>query len=483
MPVDVGNIEYQSWTARWKLMRDTVAGEHDVKKAGETYLPKLSGHDSVRYNAYRLRASFVEYTGRTLDGLTGLLMRVDPIIEHPAGLQDVVDDIDMAGTSLRSLIDTIAEEVVSMGRCGILVDYTATEPADMTLGEVRRSGQRPFVTLYKPEAIIAWRTGRVGSGTGLVHLRLSETVTEPDPKDEFAVKNVHQIRVYDLVQGSVAVRVFRKADQSNTWEMVSQAVPVKSGAPLDRIPFYFFAPGTTGPEIIKPPLMPVASVNLSHYRTMADYRNGLHWTGVPTPVFIGTLVNPSGEPADVVSLGSESGICIAEGGDAKMLEFVGEGIEGGLGKSLDRDEKAMAVLGARLIAPDRKQAETAEAAAIHRAGENSVLASIANTISDQMTALLTFVAEWAGTPGACRVELSTDYTPETIDSATLTALIDAYIKGGISRRELFDALQKGEIIDREKTFEEHEADIADDPPPLGTMTTPPADDNEDDEDA
>ena len=65
------------------------------------------------------------------------------------------------------------------------------------------------------------------------------------------------------------------------------------------------------------------------------------------------------------------------------------------------------------------------------------------------------------------VTLNTDYMPVQMDSQTLTSLVESWIKGAISKRELYDALQKGEIIDAAKSYEEHEAEIAEDPPALG----------------
>jgi hypothetical protein len=202
------------------------------------------------------------------------------------------------------------------------------------------------------------------------------------------------------------------------------------------------------------------STNLSHYRSSADYENGLHWTGVPTPVVIGTIVAAEGKSPDVIQLGSSTALNLSDGGDAKFLEFKGDGLEGGLGRALDRKEAQMAVLGARILAPEKRQGEAAETAAIHRSGENSVLSALAGAVSKAITRALTIAAAWMGKPDLqVTFTLNTDYLPTPIDAQTLTALVAAWQSGAISLSELFEALVQGEVIRSSKTEEEHTAEI------------------------
>ncbi|MFX5760945.1 DUF4055 domain-containing protein, partial [Acinetobacter baumannii] len=83
--------------------------------------------------------------------------------------------------------------------------------------------------------------------------------------------------------------------------------------------------------------------------------------------------------------------------DAKayFLEFEGQGLDA-LEKNLSRKENQMAILGARLLEAPQKGVEAAETAGIHRAGENSVLASVAQTLSEGLEKALELFILWAG---------------------------------------------------------------------------------------
>ena len=57
-----------------------------------------------------------------------------------------------------------------------------------------------------------------------------------------------------------------------------------------------------------PPLNDLADVNLSHYRGYADHKHGLHFTALPTVVFMSDK-----NMEDVIGLGSGEAIQLAKG--------------------------------------------------------------------------------------------------------------------------------------------------------------------------
>ena len=120
----------------------------------------------------------------------------------------------------------------------------------------------------------------------------------------------------------------------------------------------------------------------------------------------------------------------------------------------------MATLGARILAPERKVSETAQAAAIHQAGENSVLASMAQSISIGLTHCLEWLSDWAGVPGEVSVEVNREYLPNTVTYQDVQALVQSWQAGAISHRTLFDNLVKGDLIARGRTFEDEQELIA-----------------------
>jgi hypothetical protein len=76
---------------------------------------------------------------------------------------------------------------------------------------------------------------------------------------------------------------------------------------------------------------------------------------------------------------------------AGFLEYTGQGLKT-FERALDRDERLMAGLGARLLESQKRVGETAEAIEIRQSGENSILGNLALSVSASPTRVLA----WAG---------------------------------------------------------------------------------------
>lgn len=470
MPVNTTHPEYDQRIKQWKRCRHAVAGEDAIKNETTTYLPKLSGHTDREYTAYLKRAVWYNATARTVDGLTGLIFRKPLAIDAPDTLRDIFDDVTTDGLSLQEFAEIVTEEAIVVGRGGILVDYPHVDATDdETQAEVEQRGDRPYLTHYNAESITNWQTGRISNRTVLTMVVLKERYEVRE--DEFASELKEQYRVLRLDDRGVYIQqIWRKikgeTDNRERWQNVGETTPLMRDAPLDFIPFYFFGPRDASPNISKSPILDLASLNVSHYRTMADLENGAHWTGVPTPVFVGDFVTEGDDEVTEVKLGSTEGIHLAAGGDAKFLEFSGSGLTT-LESRAKAKEEYMAVLGARILAQEKRMAEAAETASIHRAGENSVLASIANAIGKVLTRAINMLIEWSGASAEVSIELNTDFLPHEMDPKMLQVLLSAWQQGAMAFDDLVEQLKKGEILRSERTAEEIRQDHTDEPTPAG----------------
>jgi hypothetical protein len=464
------SCDYDAALPAWKKNRAVASGEDAVKAAGETYLPKPSGLTDAEYAAYKTRGAFFPASGRTVAGYTGLIFRVPPVVEVPAAIETYLDDINLQGLSLLGFAEKAVEDVVVVGRGGILVDMPVAPEGELTIAEREASDLRPFMSFYPAETIVDWRVGRIGSRTMLTFVKLFERV--PVEIDFFQEAFAEQYRCLFINEmGEYEVVVYREVEDQNThkreWVEYERRVPPINGKSENEIPFIFLGSRDASPDIQVSPICDLVSVNLQHYRNAVDYENGLHWTGSPTPIFIGSFPSKGGEDeVTKIRIGSSSGIQMDQGSDAKFLEFQGAGLEGGLGMAMDRKERQMAVLGSRILIAEKKQVEAAETATIHRAGEASVLASLANAISKGITRAIQIVARWANADETVSFALNTDYVPQGMSAQDIQALMLAWQGGGISKRDLFSNLQAGEIINPVKTFEEHEAEIAEEEPAI-----------------
>jgi hypothetical protein len=108
----------------------------------------------------------------------------------------------------------------------------------------------------------------------------------------------------------------------------------------------------------------------------------------------------------------------------------------------------MALLGARMIADETKQAvETLGATQIKRQGENSVLAKIVQSVSEALEWALTVFAQWDGASGTVKYQINRDFMPAPMDGRELMALVSAVQAGALSDREFFDLMQRGDVVD------------------------------------
>jgi len=169
-----------------------------------------------------------------------------------------------------------------------------------------------------------------------------------------------------------------------------------------------------------------------------------------------------GEEVKTLKLGSATAINLQLGGDAKFLEVVGNGLQP-TKELLDDISQYMAILGSKILTSDQAAAEAAETAAIHRAGEHSVLASIANAVGNGLTQALNLFLEFAGKSGEVVYRLNTDFYPSPMSSQDLIALVGALQAKSISDVEFYEALVAGELIRPDKTFEEHKKEISEMP--------------------
>ncbi len=269
MPVDTASDTYEAFVTKWQRARDCYEGSDAVKKQGAGYLPPLASHgrEPAKYEAYKQRALFYNATGRTVDGLAGLIFQKEPTLLLPASIQDHDRDVTLGGESAETFALQVTREVLLTGRYGILVE----------MGSEQVAGKRPYWCGYRAEDIVSWRTQRLGGDEITTRVVLREVAREPDERDEFVTRQIDQYRVLRLRDGAYTQTVYRKASKSSKYEpwtppgqQEPEVVAIRRGEALPFIPFVFVSPNSTSARVDKPPLLDLVDVNLSHYRTMAD---------------------------------------------------------------------------------------------------------------------------------------------------------------------------------------------------------------------
>lgn len=477
MPVNTKHPQYERMAGKWKRCRDVADGQDAVHLAGEAYLPKLKDQLSEDYEAYKRRALFYNATWRTIAGLNGMLFRKPMTVEAPASVVPLLDDVTMMGVPFQIFSEGVGEEALKVGRLGVLVDYPRADTTGMTMADAQRMKLRPCMQMYTAESIINWRVERVNDVPRLALVVLCET--EMVQEDAFKQKAETRYRVLSLEDGAYTVSVY-KVELDKDVLLEGPFVPLMNGRPLDYIPFAFIGADDCTPEVDEPPLIDLVNVNLSHYRTTADLEHGAHFTGLPTAWIAGhTPATDAAGNAEKLYIGSAAAWIFKDPtAKAEYLEFKGEGL-GALEKLLDRKERQMAILGARMLEQQKKAAETAESQSIFRKGEESALAATSQVVSLGLTRVLEWFSAWAGAAGECKAELNRDFFPQPMTAPMLTALVSAWQMGAMSDQTLFENLQRGEVVRQGKTLEEEQKEIQESAPKLAPQ---PGADEETEED-
>lgn len=450
--------KYDKFLPKWKRVRDVLAGQDAVHTAGAIYLPKLNKQTDAQYKSYVKRAAFYNASWRTVAALLGMMFRKPPESEVPATLDEYLDDISMSGTPFDVFAERYSLEWLSIGFVGVLTDHPPmidTQGKELTLAEAEALGLRPTMQLYKAEAIRNWKFRTINNKHTLSMVVLGECVKVPE--NEFSDIEEERYRVLDLDDaGNYRVRVY-KQDKDGKDELIEGPIyPRLNNKPLNYIPF------EADFDFEDPPLIDLIDANLNHYLVSADYYHALHFTALPTPVVSGYTpsVPEPGQPPEELYIGSESAWVFPDpNAKAEYLEFTGQGLTA-LEKALERIENQMANLGAKMLASEKSGVEAFKTIAMRNAGETSILASISISVSLKLESALKTFAAWANTAESeISYELNRDFMPVVMDAQTLTALMAAWQGGGLSEAELFDLFKRGDLIEADKTLEEHQGEI------------------------
>lgn len=459
--------DYDKFLPKWQRCSDAVAGQDAIHAKKETYLPKLANETAPDYSARLKRSNYFNATWRTIAGMTGMAFRKPPAISVPAGIEGLLDDITMSGVTLDSLAHELVEDVLEYGRMGLLVDHSPApvNVVPLNVASSEQLGLRPSLQIYAAEHIINWKHARIRNAWTLTMVVLKEQAAVQE--DEFTETLEDRYRVLDLDEaGQYRQRVF-KVEHNKDILLEGPIYPTMNGKTLGFIPFSFVGTYGRGECIDEPPLIDLVDMNFAHYQMQSDYRHGLHFTAMPTLFLAGVTT----EPGQTFYLGGQAAITAPDPQAKGMfIEFTGAGLKA-IADALTENKQDMAVLGARMITDSHVRAETATATLLKRAGDYSILASTVIAVSEALEWALGIFAEWAGQAGEVVYQINREFTPAPMDAPTLTALVASWQAGAISEHELFTQLQVSDVIDGQKTFEEHQAEI-DAAPPIAKPALP-----------
>jgi hypothetical protein len=453
----------------WELVSDVCKGQRAVKAKRTKYLPTLNADDNTqegltRYYRYIERAHFLNFTGRTLEGLIGAVFRKEPVLELPSLLEYCAANVDGQGIGLAQQSKDALTYVLQNGRHALYVDFPVTDKA-VTVS-ARQSGEfNATIKSVQASSVVNWQTTAQGSQIKLTLVVMRETVEEVT-EDGFGQTHVDQYRVLRLLEGVYQVEIWRK-NESGEWAMIDAPVVPKDGAgrSLDEIPFAFVGANNNDSAVDRAPLLDLANLNIAHYRNSADYEDSVFYVGQAQPYITGLDETWRDHlEAAGIAVGSRSPILLPVGGQYGFAQVQPNMVSF---EAMAHKEEQAKALGARLLEKGLA-VKTATQASADSASEHSVLSLVVSNVNDAYRKALEWLARFMNVSGKVEFVINQEFVAHQLDPQTLTALVSAWQTGKlVSKNDVWAYLRRVGVIDSEKTDDDIEGELDADDTGLG----------------
>ncbi len=413
--------------AEWQLIRDCMAGESAVKRAGESYLPMPSGFKSHSdggsgfFQAYRERAQFPALLAPSVGAMIGIIHGQEIAITIPDAMNYLWEDADGMGLPLEAFHRRITRELLTIGGYAVLAD------AD-------ESGGDPWLAGYSRDSLINWdKDWFVLDETALV-------------RKGFIWEQVEKFRVLEMREARYRAAIY-DAQRIDGEEI---EVRGRGNRPLPRIPFAVASSLDLSARIESPPLIGVANAAKAIYQLSADYRHQLYMSGQET------LVAINGDAPETVGAGVVHEMRGAEGQnpDLKYVSPTCSGINAHK-EAMQENRQAAVEAGARLFEQTAAGQESGEAKRLRYASETATLTTIAQSSCMLLERSLRNAAMIMGLPeNDIVVNAPADLMDRTMSPQDFAALFGVYVEGGMSWETLHENGVRGGIYSTERTADQ-----------------------------
>ncbi|WNL50634.1 portal protein [Ruegeria phage RpAliso] len=435
--------DYQYWSDKWRMIRDAEIGEVEVKRKNTTYLPKLQGHDADQYASYLHRAVFFNMTSKTLNALYGTMFKRNPKVTLPPNLVKLSKRFSKDGMSLHLTAKTAAKEVLSVGRYGMLVD---SDP------EGRGAA---YVACYTTENVLDWETKEIEGEWKYTRVVLREiSYNREKTLSPYEYTSRYRVLVLNELEGEWVYEqhVFEDRDLRGVTDLDGTpdaiVIPTVRGETLDYIPFQMIGPFTNSPDVQKPPLLDIVTLNFSHYLSYAQLEQGRFYTANPVYTVSYGSSGMDGEASEYY-VGPDVVWELGKDGKAGILEFSGHGLNS-LEKALETKEDQIASIGGRLMPGSSGTGESDNSLKMKEANEQTLLLNISDTLDEAFTQVVKWWADWNNASSAViskiNFEVNRDFLLKEIGAREFRAIHQMYADGVIPVDVVYEYLRKAEVI-------------------------------------
>lgn len=451
--------KYTETKEKIELTRACVKGYEYVKD----FLVRLVMPESVdrmesdiRFNAYKKRAIFVNFTGETKEGFAGLIFRKDTQAELPEDMEYLRENFNGAGLSLDQTARYMTGELMAAGRVGALVDFPQAE-GSITKARAKKENLAAYPYFYNTEAILDWHEEKIGGVKQLVMVKLYET---RKVKDGFSYRDEGFYRMLLLEKGVYIQRIYNEEGVQVGEDIIPK---MGDGSHWNFIPFVFAGANDNTPNPDDPLLYNIAHINIGHFRNSADFEESSSLAGQPMLALPG-LTEAWAEKIRKwgVMFGSNTSLPLPVGADAKVLQASPNTMAA---EGMKRKEEQLVKVGAKIIS-DMRSGETVDGVRLHYAGQTSKLGLLAGNVEDALNKMVDFCKIFMGSKGDSWITVNRALYEETADPQLIMAQIALFDRGIIAKSDMQDSSRAAGLVSDERTNEEIDEDVANSSPLL-----------------
>ena len=484
--------DYERCQPLVRTVKDFVAGEYAVKardaaagsnfggvRAGNadrftggqaalnntTYLVKFSPDMSpIMYSQYLQLAQTPGVTSLVFDAIVGAMFGDGFELIH-----DGIDDAVMR--SLPPHVDSLSNYILEgikqdvIDRVGVLVEYP-TLPEGLSQADVE--GITASTVSFGGNQILETRLSTINGKQELTRVRLLTTEAYQG-EDEFDTGERQVVIVLRLRRDAAGTyytqqKYYGDGDVDPSFvknELLTDIVDFEPGPEIipmmrgERIPFIPF--WVTSYECSTPLLYPLAQLEVHAYNTISQANWGMLKANTPT-IFMKGI-----SPEEAENLAGFGGVWTAEDpqADAKVLSLPADIIQN-YHNVIAETNKQLAAQGAYMLAIPDNQVESAEALNTKYHGLQARVATKAARTSECYEAAIRFAAYWTtGSEAANEITFKLKPSWSQLDIAVneLNAVADAYDKGIMTPRSVYEFLKQRNLVSETTTFEQWEGEL------------------------
>ena len=420
---------------QWCKVRDCIAGEHIIKMKSEKYLPRpagMSGEYASAYIMYLERAHFPQICSYVLQGSLGVIVSKLPEFNLPPELEYLKETATKEGGSLNQLFVDSMIEVLTTGRCPIILDV------------VPNINQFRFIK-YTAEAFTNFKKSKVWASKNLIMATIREDL--PKTFDLFSHEYEQVYRVLYLEDGVYTARLY--GEQGEYEEFASQ--PSFLGKTMNEIPFFLAGSVDNSADPQPIPLLSVANCSVQIYRKEADLSNSEYLSCNPTLVISGVpneadLPNVVGSSV-LMNLPDVGARAYYTKTDTAALTHVKNHID---------DLYDEAIRHGVSILDTRKGIESPEALRIRQASQSASVFSIYLSVLNAIKAGLIYACEWGGyDKSKVQIDAPSSLTFGIPDSGVIKEIIEGLGKNFVPLSAIHKYLVVSGLLDQQVSLDEY----------------------------